>query len=430
MTFAINHPIKTLVIFGLLLRIFVVFFYSHINIFPDSGGYIELAKLLSESNLSGYHGQRSPGYPMLLVLANNQLFIAIVIQLLIGILTSVLVHKNFKLLNFSARTALLYTLFLNSFLHVIFYEISILTESLTLFFIMLICNLLLKRQNKNTYKKWLILSLLFAYLVLIKPFYIFLPFLVYGFSVFKNFDFRKIFGKDILILLFPLVAFTGWSYVNKVNTGYFVPTTFYGYNLAQNCVWFAEKSPEDYRMISDIYVRNREESVRDHKNVSMAIWESYDELKEKTGLSFADLSAELNNFSRATIKANPTDYLKQVFTSWLDFWKTDISWKSDFFRFGSATVFAFIWDLQHYVLRLFKVAFLLNIPFLCYIFIRKRKITPEIVFATFVIITSFLQAFATYGTNSRFSFPLEFLMVMVVALQIKRIHLTFKNRKN
>ncbi len=421
MKFALKHPIKIIVIFGVLLRIFVVGFYNHINIFPDSSGYIDLANLLSGLNLSGYNGQRSPGYPLLLVLANNQLTIGVGCQLFIGILTSVLVYKNFLLLEFSPRTSLFSASLLNSFLHVIFYEMSILTESLTLFFMMLILKILLENDAFKSSKKLWFLSVFCAFLILIKPFYIFLPFILYGFSVIKNFHFRKIFGKNIAILVFPMLAFFGWSYVNKINTGYFVPTTFYGYNIAQNCVWFAEKAPIEYQEISAIYVKNRNESIRENKNVSMAIWKSYDELKEKTGLTFADLSAELNNFSKATIKENPTDYIRQVFTSWLDFWKTDIAWKSDFFTLESAPIFLFIWDFQHYILRLLKLAFLINIPIICYIFIRNRHITPEIIIATIVIVTSILQAFATYGTNSRFSFPLEFMMMMSVFLQIKRI---------
>lgn len=46
-----------------------------------------------------------------------------------------------------------------------------------------------------------------------------------------------------------------------MNTGYFVPTTFYGFNIAQNCVHFAEKVPEKYALISGIYVRQREKTI-------------------------------------------------------------------------------------------------------------------------------------------------------------------------
>lgn len=426
----LKKPWFLLLVFGLLYRLVLILCYQHITIFPDSEGYRLMAKMISELDFSQYEGQRSPGYPVLLSLVNNNLFYLIALQLIIGLANSQLVFQNLKLLKFNPKQALLIALFLDSLLHVVFYEFSVLTESFTLFLINCVTFILLRGYfDSKSFKTEFLLGFIMFWLILVKPFYVFLPFVIYGFSILKNFSFKSILSPKILALLFPVTAFFGWSYVNKVHTGYFVPTTFYGFNLTQNCVYFAEKAPKEYAEISEIYVRHREETIRNNGNVSMSIWYAHPDLQKATGLSFPELSAKLNDFSKATIAENLSDYLIQVKTSWLDFWRTAIYWQED--QFGkkeTAPVFIKIWDLQHYLLRMLKILFLLNIPLLFYQFLKNRHFSNEIIFTTIILATSFLQAFSTYGTNSRFSYPFEFLMVIVALLQFKTIFGTRKSR--
>lgn len=418
-----DYPIRTLIVFGVLLRIIVLFFYQNISIFPDSQGYLDLSELLLNFNLSGYDGTRSPGYPLLLSFAGGTLWIAVFFQLLIGIASMVVLYKILLLLKFKVKSALFATLLMNSFLHVVFYEIAILTESLTLFVFLLIFMVLLHDYfEKKAVGTDLKMGFLLAFLVLIKPFYIFVPFIIYGFYILKKKPFLLFFSQKIILLLFPIIVFLGWSAVNRINTGYFVPTTFYGFNIAQNCVSFAEKSPGKYKDIAAIYVKNREKMKANEEDIAMAIWSSYPELKTHTKLSFPDLSALLNEFSWATIRKNPSDYRKQVFVSWSDFWRTAIYWNLDeFTNKQSGLVFETIWHIQHYFLKLFKLLFLANVVLLLIDFIRNKKWTIEIIITSIIIAASILQAFTTYGSNSRFSYPLEFLMIIVVLVQLKKM---------
>lgn len=423
-----KNPVSTLLILGILYHLIIVFFYGHITIFPDSEGYEFLAKLLSTGSLSGYDGTRSPGYPVLLTLLGNQKMLLVILQMVLGIYGSVLLFKNLKLLKFSSNASLIITLFLNSLLHVVFYETAVLTESVTLFVILLVFNILLNNYFvRKSVRIDILMSLILAYLVLIKPFYIFLPFGIFAFYLLKQWYWKAILSSKIIILLFPLMAFLGWSYVNKINTGYFVPTTFFGYNMAQNCVYFAERSPEKYALISEIYVRHREKTIREGEDVSMSIWSAYSELRTATNLSLPDLSNLLSEFSKETISNNRIDYLKQVTVSWSDFWRTGMYWNADAFRVKEAApVFILIWDIQHYILKFFKITFLLSLPLLIYRFMKNREISNEVVIASIIIATSLLQAFSTYGNNSRFSYPFEFFMVIVVLLQVKKCFYRFK----
>ncbi|UUC45472.1 hypothetical protein [Flavobacterium cerinum] len=420
--FILAKPLLSLLLLSILIRLFCLALYQHITIFPDSGGYIDLGQLLSDFDLSGYNGQRSPGYPFLLFLAGNHLKIVLVLQFIIGIYTTVLVYKNLLLLKFNTVTSFFTALLLNNFLHVIFYETAILTESLTLFVIILIINLYLKFFENGSLSKLLLLSLAFGFLVLIKPFYFFLPFLFYGISVLKNFTIRTIINKRIVILFFPIITFFGWSYINKINTGYFVPTTFYGINIAQNCVYFAEKTPDEFKTIRDIYLKHREIAKKENQDVAMSIWFAYDELEKTTNLSFVDLSYQLDRFSKVAIRNNPVDYLYQVVCiSWVDFWKVDIYWNYNDFKIPYANKMLIgIWYIQFALLQLFKIVFVLLIPVQLYEFIIRKKISHELVFTVIIFVTSVLQAIVTYGTNSRFSYPFEFIMVTVVLLFAQR----------
>ncbi|MFD2433466.1 phospholipid carrier-dependent glycosyltransferase [Mesonia maritima] len=245
---------------GFLVRLLIFLgFYTHITIFPDSSGYITLAERIMDFNLSGYSGKRSPGYPLLITLGFGNLYAVVFYQFLLGILTSILWYKSLLKLKFSEKFSFGISVFMSTLLNVIFFETAILVESLVLFLISLIIYRFIKFYDKPTnYKTEMVTGFLLGLLTLVKPFYAFLPFLFYALFILRDFKIKKIINKKLILLLFPLIAYFGWSYVNKLNTGYFVSTTFLGLNMAQNCVRFAEKGPDRYNWISEPYVKYRE----------------------------------------------------------------------------------------------------------------------------------------------------------------------------
>lgn len=419
--FLLKKPILTLIIFGILIRLLVVYCYPHITIHGDTESYLDLAELLSRLNLTGYQGYRSPGYPLLLLFSS--LSITILLQFIFGIATIIIAYKNMLLLKFEANKAFFTALFLSTLLNLIFYELAILTESLTLLLITIIAHIYLKNfDQKISIKTVVYLNVLFAFLILVKPFYFFLPFVFYGFSILKNASFKNVFNRSLLTLIGPIICFFGWSYVNKINTGYFVPTTYYGVNLFQNCVYFAEKSPEKYHEIRDIYLKYRDIAIRENKDVSMSVWDAYDELIVTTNYSFIDLSYQLNEFSKETIKQNPFDYIRQVLLfSWMDFWQTSIFWEKEGFKSPySYAGIRFVWYIQSVILVYFKIAFVLLFPIQLYRSISSKKITADFALSSLIIITSLAQAIVAYGTNSRYSYPFEFLIIILVISFISR----------
>lgn len=413
-----DNPVKVIIIAGIFIRLLVAALYQHITLYPDSEDYIYLAERLHSFNLSGYEGQRSPGYPLLILLAGFSDVVVVILQALAGIGTLIVSYKTMSLFGMRKERILTITLLLSLYLPAVFFEFAILTEILTLFVLSLVFYFYFRQYKKNGISSinFLIISLLCAYLVLIKPFYIFLPVLLMAFLLINNKSLKTVWKGCAFLLLIPLFVFLGWSYINKGNTGYFVSSTFYGFNLSQTCVSFAEKTTPEYQKVGEIYAKYRDNRTSD-KEEAMVIWEAYPELQEETGLSFPDLSNMLYNYSIVTIKNNPVAYLKQVFVSWCDFWKTSLYWEQQSFGVSGANdAIQYICYLERVLLQLIKILFVILIPVNIVCSVRRKEISPQLIISVIVLVASILQALSTYGTNSRYSFPFEILIVISVTL--------------
>lgn len=431
-SFIKSREIRILIFVGILFRFILTILYFNVTLFLDSDGYIELSKYLLNLDLSGYDGTRSPGYPFLIFLAFGSQKLVVLFQFVLGIITSILWYKILLKLQFKAKLSLFIALFLEGFLHVYFYETSIMVESFSLFFISLLFYQIANGFfDKKDLKTDFLVGLLLGYLVLIKPFYVFLPFWVYGFSVIKNFNLKQIINQKIILLIFPLLTYFGWSYVNKVNTGHFVSTTYLGLNLSQNCVYFAENTAPEYQWIGTIYAKYRIKNLAendtikkdiDKRDMAMTIWHARKELQSKRNSTLPDLSKELGQYAYATIRKNPIEYTKQVLCrSWIDFWKTSIhfNYLNFLVPFSNKICIGF-WYIQSTLLLFFKFVFLILSPVYIFEFFRTQKISFEFITVVIILTTSILQAMVTYGSNSRFSYPFEFLMIIIVLLFVRK----------
>lgn len=416
--------IKKLVFYGLLFRFLIgAVFYTNTTIFPDSGSFMELADYLLRFDLSGYNGKRSPGYSLLIFLGFGKTSLTVIYQFFIGVVTFVILYKTIVNLKFLNKSSFVLTIFLQSFLNVLFFETSILIESLSLFFMVLLIYEISKGYFKRTsFKTDLWMGFLLGYLVLIKPFYAYIAFLVFGLYVLNEFKWKKLISQKLIILVFPLMAYFGWSYVNKINTGHFVSTSFFGLNVAQNCVYFAENGPKEYEWIMKPYVKYRDVRIKENQDVAMSVWEAQNKELKYLEPYFPDLSFDLGKYAIETIKMNPVDYLKQVvFRSWFDFWKPWITWEDDKFNFKYAyEVFLSIWCLQSLIIIIANILFVV-ISFYCLLdFFKTRKVSFEFFGVVLVWVSSILQALATYGTNAKYRFPFEFIIFLVVILFFRK----------
>ncbi len=414
-----KYAIFILVLFGLIFRMLFYFFNPNVLLTNDSQTYMDLAKLISSGSIKGYFGGRSPGYSLLIAFLGNSIQLVVWFQILIGILSSVFWYRILCHFKFNSIVSFLISLFFSSFLHVLSYEHAILIETVNLFIITLLIYFILKNQILET-------AFCLAILVLLKPFYMYLPFVIFVFFTYTNFEWKAILKQKLIVLILPLVVFISWSYVNFLNTGFFVSSTYFGLNKIQNCVNFIEKAPEEFNWIKTPYVKQRALHTENGLGNPMCIWYAVDNGDfEYKKMTFPQLSNEFGKCADATIKRNFGLYIKQViFLSFKEFWNVEMVSSNSL---ESSVFLKYIWKIQSIFLRSIKTLFLLLIPVYIFRFLKNRQFTIELLLILIVLSTAILQALVVYGSNARYGFPFEFIMITLVLLFIKNNFLQDKN---
>lgn len=383
-------------------------------------------EVFSEKNIAkkgSFVGERSPGYPLFIFISTSK-FVTVLLQFVLGIISALLWYRTLLKLKFSAKFSLSAVILMQCFVSVFIYETFILVEALVLFFMSIIAYYISRDYltTEKSIKFEIYFSVILGYLVLIKPFYVVIPCILFALKFINKPSLKTFFNRKLIILILPLVLFFGWSLVVQKFTGYYTSTTYFGLNKAQNCVYFAEKGPKQYNWIIEPYVKYREIAIKKNEDVSMAIWFAMNagEFKYKN-MEFPELSNEFGKFADATIKANFPDYLKQIITkSWFDFWITfDIKQIIKFDNPNTEFWIAKIAVVQNLIMTFFKFLFLPISLFYIYLFLAKKVINFQTIFSILIWSISILQAIITYGTNGKYCYPFEYLIVFIVLLFIR-----------
>ncbi len=415
-------------IYGLIILLFVakLFFFLGYNNFseaPDSWAFNHFVTELINDNFDDYVGERTPGYPYVVYLLNHDKILVVLVQMLMGIVTTVFWFKTLLNLNFSDKVAFYTTLFFSLYLQNFFFETFILAETFMLFLNSIVFYFLL---NSYFEKKQILvettLSILITILILVKPFFIFYPFLIFALYLLKNFTFKKLVSVKLILFILPMYAYFSWCSFVEEKIGYFEPTAYFGLNLAQNCLYFAEKGPKEYDFIIKPYVKYREEMLQKGEDASMAVWKVWggQHLAPKY-TKFADVTNQFGKYAKATIATNLGDYFYYSITnSWFDFWKVfDMKPYMKFEDNGFNTVVSVINSIQIFVVLILKFIFLLLSFYYLYDLIKNRKINSVMILLAFIHAAAILQALVVYGTNAKYAFPYEFFMLVVILQFLK-----------
>ncbi len=129
-------------------------------------------------------------------------------------------------------------------------------------------------------------------------------------------------GVDILlVLLIPALFVLAWSARNYAVDGYFTPTTITGYNLTQMVGRFMEEAPPAYRDLADIYLEYRQERIAVRGSHSGTIFFAYRDMLAERQTTWAGLSRLLTEMSLQMIARNPAGYAQVAWESFSQFWK-------------------------------------------------------------------------------------------------------------
>src|SRR5690554_18859 len=181
--------IKKIIYFGIIFRFVLYLLYLSVTVYPMSSNFKHLTSILGNFTFEHYTGERTFGYPLFIAFYLNNNYLIATTQFVIGIVTLIFWYKTLKNINFSPKKSFYLTLFSGSFVHIFFYETAIMNETVLLFVMSWIFYLLSDKflDNPNHKTDWLMV-LLAGYLIMLKPFFVFIPCLIYGFSVLKNFS--------------------------------------------------------------------------------------------------------------------------------------------------------------------------------------------------------------------------------------------------
>lgn len=418
-----NKYLYSLIILLFIAKLFFFIGYNNFSEAPDSWAFNHFVTQLMNNNFDDYVGERTPGYPYVVYLLNHDKIAVVLAQLLMGIVTAVFWFKTLLNLNFTPKITFYITLFSALYVQNFFYETFILAETLMLLLNSIVFYFLLNNYfEKKQIMVEIIISFLLSILILVKPFFIFYPFLIFALYLIKNFSWMKLVSVKLIIFILPIYTYFSWCSFVEEKIGYFEPTAYFGLNLAQNCLFFAEKGPKEYDFIAKPYVKYRDEMLQNGEDASMAIWKVWNgqHLAPKY-TKFVDVTHQFGDYAKATIATNLGDYFYYSITkSWFDFWKVfDMKPYMNFQKNAFNSVVSIINSIQMIIILIVKFAFLILSFYYLYDLIKNRKITNIMILLAFIHAAAILQALVVYGTNAKYAFPYEFFMLVVVLLFLK-----------
>jgi hypothetical protein len=439
---------------ALISRLLLLMLYRPVT-YSDTPSYRRLASSVL-SLFAKYDGTRTPGYPVFLALAGNDQRVWIA-QLLLGFITTLLLfYIGWKLTGrpwFGGLIAMFHTLNLGQ----LFFESSLLTESLTTFLLVLTMAGALVWMIYPQYRNlWLSFSLglVSTITLLVRPLFIYLPFFLLIFLVFvikskshstdllsdtdSQLEVRPLQRKQIqwrfgIAFILPVMLLLGgWVTFIHARFGDWSLTTMTGFHLIQHTGSFFEYVPDEYASLRDTYIQYRDAHIAEFGTQTNTIWEAIPEMSRASGYNFYDLSKVLARISIQLILKHPWLFMKSAISGWWMFWRTSVYWSPEALRFSwlIGTVDIAI-QIQRAILFFINLVFIFSSIYFslseCHAAIRHTPSRRPMQFINpsqhmyfwflfgIIWIASILQTLLDHGDNPRFLIPLQSLVVLWVA---------------
>jgi hypothetical protein len=414
-----NRAVVLLTLISVAIRASVFLVYQPVT-YPDTGTYFTLAAQLLHFDFREYQGLRTPGYPLLLLLAGQDLLIVWLIQSAMGVLISLLLfwicYSHTGNVAWSLLAGFLHTLALNQ----LFFEANIVSEAFGTFLVVLsVAGLVSALKSYPQTGYGVATGFVSALVTLTRTVYIYIgPLFAVLLLLFER-DSKRLAACLGVAFLLPVL---GWAVFNKITINYFGLSTMAGYNLTNHSGGFMEKAGDDYATIRDIYLKYREKKRAETGRHSMTIFIARQEMMEKTGLDEVALSRQLTKLSLELFARYPMLYLKGVAESWASFWAAPNYMVVDKFTVpAAARIVNAIWPVERiFVLIMNFLAIAVSGWVVVHAVWRRLQGTMGLsipLIVTCVLMgASVLQALAEFGENPRYGIPTQSLALMLVLL--------------
>ena len=410
----------------------------------DTPTYLHLASSLKNNNgFERYNGTRTPGYPIFILLAGS-LENVYIFQLCLGLLSTLMVFfiawRVSRRAWFAGLVGLAHTLNLGQ----LFFEATLLSESVAtffLFFVLVGLVLLLKnpselaqpgKQTSNRVARpWnksmpilllisAMVSLAAAALALTRPLFAFIPFLgaFFLFFFWRAFPIKTRLGIALLVSIPALLSLLVW--VNYIYARFNILglDSIGGYHLVNHTSSFFELAPDEYAPIRSTFLQFRTEHITRTGSPVNTIWDAIPTLMTQTKLNYYALGRVMGTISGRLISEHPWLYIQNLALGWWWFWKVGVFWlpetiSNPFFRKLAIGL------MQVERAGLFGINMSFLAGSLALLWPRFRGWFKPDLFTWLAIsaiwLTSILQTLAEHGDNPRFLAPLQTLVFLVAA---------------
>jgi|GEM_PF-421100 len=436
----------------------------------DTPTYRHLSNSLRNRGFERYNGMRTPGYPFLLMLTRSD-SVTYAAQLTLGALTTLLVFYIAWGLTrrawFAGLMGLAHTLNLGQ----LFFEASLLTESLATFLLFVVLAGLVfiwemeNRDTGNIGKQvtkhmgtppftfslgslpsslgagfgtsfpvsllpclllYTLIGLAAAALAMVRP--LFAPIALWG-AFFLVFFWRSATWKTrwlaailtALPLVITLAVWMNFIYVRFKIVGL---DSMGGYHLVNHVSSFFERAPEEYADIRDTFLEFRATRMRRTGAAVNTIWDAIPTLMEQEKRNYYGLARVMGTISQRLITENPDLYAKNLVLGWWWFWRVGVFWLPQTIEPAMLRpALTSLMLLQRMALFGVNMLFLAGSLALLWPKIRARLNPPLFIWfaASSVWVISILQTLAEHGDNARFLAPMQTLVVIVVGWGITRL---------
>jgi len=425
-------PWVLVVLLALAVRLPLLAGYDPVS-FPDTGTYLQAARDLVSGDFSVGQGRRTPGYPLIVAAFGGHGTSIVAFQLLSGIVTSLLLFWIAATLTgnrwWGAAAGAAHALNLQQ----LFTEGALLTEALSALTVIASLALLLSvcsrlRRGQNATVGLLAVGVLCTYALFVRPQFICLLVVapaaaIWAVSAGKWPSMRSL-VPAIMILLPAMALLAGWGMVQKAKTGYFTLSTQSGFGLVNHTVAFIETAPDEYAQVRDILQRTRDRRIAELGHSRNTIWYAWPEIQRTTGWSLPEASLHLKAMSQQVVAANPGRYALSVASAWVDFWTVPFFWEPEQVHPPALRhAVEGVWWVQHKLLRLANLAFVLVVAGVCVWPALRRRLRWDIglsAIAATVLMSSLIQALADQGASSRYHLPTQSLVVLVLLIVAAR----------
>jgi hypothetical protein len=400
--------------------------------YPDTGTYLQAAKDLVSGDHSLGQGRRTPGYPLVIAAAGGDAEWVLAFQLLSGVATAMLMAGVVMALTgkptWAAAAGLVHALNLQQ----LFQEGALLTESTATLAVAVCVALLigLARRLRNGQTPWmglLALGLLCAYALFVRPQFICLLLIAPAAMVFAASGWQwpttRSVGAAALVLGPAVLAVLAWCALLQAKTGYFTLSTQSGFGMVNHPIDYIELAPPQYAPVRDVLIKVRDERIAQVGHSRNTIWYAWPEIQRVTGWTLPEASRQLQAMCRQLFIEHPWRYARSVASAWVDFWTVPFFWKPEQVNPTVRSAVEATWWVQHKLLRLANLAFVLVVAAVCVWPAFRRRVQWDVALsaiAATVLMSSLIQALADQGASSRYHLPTQSLVVLVLLVVAAR----------